>query len=216
MFAKIETTMNQAREQFSPPSRPTFEGREIVLGPRAGGNYLVAHGLRDGELVVTHGNFKIDAEIQIQGKPSMMTPEGGGGGGHDHGSGGAVAKKPGDDRAGQKTALPAEFRRQMRGLEAAYELVVQAVQQQNLSNTTTAFAQISQALDDIDDAPLTGHARMQWKEFAMLLGNDAVEGRAVRQLAEADRVFLLLKGHMRRMRERMGIATEQDDIHSQH
>ena len=34
----------------------------------------------EGELVVTEGNFKIDAEIQIQAKPSMMTPEGGGGG----------------------------------------------------------------------------------------------------------------------------------------
>jgi multidrug efflux pump subunit AcrA (membrane-fusion protein) len=92
VFAKIEATMNEVREQFAPPDRPTFEGREIVLGSRAGDYYLVAHGLEEGELVVTRGNFKIDAEIQIQAKPSMMTPEGGGGGGHDHG-GGAVAKE---------------------------------------------------------------------------------------------------------------------------
>src|SRR5690606_12658311 len=72
MFAKIEATMNEARELFAPPARPTFEGREIVLGPRASDYYLVAHGLEEGEMVVTHGNFKIDAEIQIQAKPSMM------------------------------------------------------------------------------------------------------------------------------------------------
>lgn len=66
---------------------PTYEGREVVLGPRAGDEYIVHHGLKEGELVVAEGNFKIDSALQIQAKPSMMNPEGGGsGGGHDHGS----------------------------------------------------------------------------------------------------------------------------------
>ncbi len=51
---------------------------------------------------------------------------------------------------------------------------------------------------------------MLWKEFRMLLGNDAVEGSDVTQLAEADRVFLLLKGHMRRMREQLGVAEQPE------
>lgn len=55
--------------------RPTFEGREIALGPRAGDYYLVAHGLEAGEEVVTHGNFKIDSALQIMARPSMMNPE---------------------------------------------------------------------------------------------------------------------------------------------
>jgi len=55
---------------------PTFEGREIVLGPRAGDYYIVKSGLSEGEMVVTKGNFKIDAALQIQAKPSMMNPEG--------------------------------------------------------------------------------------------------------------------------------------------
>jgi Cu(I)/Ag(I) efflux system membrane fusion protein len=56
---------------------PTFEGREVVLGPRAGGYYLVTSGLQEGEQVVTHGNFKIDSALQIQARPSMMNPAGG-------------------------------------------------------------------------------------------------------------------------------------------
>ena len=56
---------------------PTFEGREIVLGPRAGHYYLVASGLQEGERVVTNGNFKIDSALQIQAKPSMMNPPAG-------------------------------------------------------------------------------------------------------------------------------------------
>ena len=68
--------------------KPTFEGREIVLGPRAGDYYLVKEGLAEGEQVVTKGNFKIDSSLQIQAKPSMMSPEGGAAPmGHQHGAG---------------------------------------------------------------------------------------------------------------------------------
>jgi Cu(I)/Ag(I) efflux system membrane fusion protein len=70
---------------------PTFEGREVVLGPRAGAYYLVESGLREGEQVVTHGNFKIDSALQIQARPSMMNPEGGVmPAGHQHGSSGGM------------------------------------------------------------------------------------------------------------------------------
>jgi Cu(I)/Ag(I) efflux system membrane fusion protein len=65
---------------------PTFEGREVELGPKAGHYYIVASGLNEGEQVVTNGNFKIDSALQIQGKPSMMNPEGGAIlAGHQHG-----------------------------------------------------------------------------------------------------------------------------------
>jgi Cu(I)/Ag(I) efflux system membrane fusion protein len=55
--------------------KPTFEGREVVLGPRAGDYYLVKEGLTEGEVVVSKGNFKIDSALQIQAKPSMMNPQ---------------------------------------------------------------------------------------------------------------------------------------------
>ncbi|MBN2133615.1 MAG: efflux RND transporter periplasmic adaptor subunit [Sedimentisphaerales bacterium] len=69
---------------------PTFEGREVILGPRAGAYYLVESGLQEGEEVVTHGSFKIDSALQIQAKPSMMNPEGGAApAAHQHGTGDA-------------------------------------------------------------------------------------------------------------------------------
>ena len=204
----IEKIMAELREHFAPPGQPTFEGREIVLGPRAGNYYLVKHGLKEGELVVTQGNFKIDAEIQIQAKPSMMTPAGGGGGGHQHG-GGTPTKASGDEHAGHKIALPADFNHQLRQLQTAYEQVALAVEQQDLGKITAAFERFGRALDAVDGFRLTGHARMQWKEFAMLLGNDAAEGRDVKQMSEADRVFLLLQGHLRRMREQLGVSPDE-------
>lgn len=58
-----------------PGNKGTYQGREIVLGPRAGDYYLVREGLSEGELVVVNGNFKIDSAIQILAKPNMMSPE---------------------------------------------------------------------------------------------------------------------------------------------
>lgn len=55
-------------------SRPTYELRQVVLGPRAGDNYIVYEGLAEGERVVTNGNFKIDSAAQILAKASMMNP----------------------------------------------------------------------------------------------------------------------------------------------
>jgi Cu(I)/Ag(I) efflux system membrane fusion protein len=53
--------------------KPTYEGREVLLGPRLGDFYIVNNGLEEGERVVTRGAFKLDAELQIQAKPSMMS-----------------------------------------------------------------------------------------------------------------------------------------------
>jgi Cu(I)/Ag(I) efflux system membrane fusion protein len=72
--------------QVTGAEKPTYEGREIVLGPRAGNYYIVKSGLAEGEIVVTNGNFKIDSALQIQAKPSMMSPEGAVVPGHHHGT----------------------------------------------------------------------------------------------------------------------------------
>jgi membrane fusion protein, copper/silver efflux system len=70
---------------------PTYEGREVVLGPRAGDYYVVESGLAEGDEVVTEGAFKIDSALQIRAKPSMMSDGGEGSeamqahAGHSHG-----------------------------------------------------------------------------------------------------------------------------------
>ena len=53
--------------------KPTYEGREVELGMRLGDYYIVESGLEEGERVVTRGAFKLDAELQIRAKPSMMS-----------------------------------------------------------------------------------------------------------------------------------------------
>ncbi|WP_411827623.1 efflux RND transporter periplasmic adaptor subunit [Luteolibacter sp. AS25] len=56
---------------------PVFEGREILLGAKLGSRQIVMIGLAEGELVVTNGAFKLDSELQLKARPSMMNPDAG-------------------------------------------------------------------------------------------------------------------------------------------
>ncbi|MGB8490920.1 MAG: efflux RND transporter periplasmic adaptor subunit [Bacteroidales bacterium] len=60
-----------------PGTEPVFKMREIELGPSLGNSYVVIGGLNAGEEIVTNGTFSVDASAELQGKPSMMNPEGG-------------------------------------------------------------------------------------------------------------------------------------------
>ena len=51
---------------------PTYEFREVELGADLGENYLVASGLENGDEVVVHGTFRLDAAAQLNNKASMM------------------------------------------------------------------------------------------------------------------------------------------------
>jgi membrane fusion protein, copper/silver efflux system len=54
-----------------------FEGREVMLGPKAKDSYVVLEGLEEGEQVVINGNFKIDSAVQILARSSMLGIKGG-------------------------------------------------------------------------------------------------------------------------------------------
>ena len=193
-------------------AEPTFEGREIVLGPRADDYYLVRSGLQEGELVVTNGNFKLDSALQIQAKPTMMTPEGGGGGGHDH-AGHAADKPKSGEAAASAIALPTEIQSQLDHVLASFDGLRQTVETSDLQDIRVAFGQLGTAVRDVKRESITGHAAMLWQEYAMLLENDAVEGSGVTGLGEADRVFLLTKQHMQRMREQFGLRHAGHEQH---
>lgn len=53
---------------------PHYRGRDVLIGPRAGDDYIILAGLNEGERVVTNGAFKLDSALQIQSDISMMNP----------------------------------------------------------------------------------------------------------------------------------------------
>lgn len=64
-------------EVSSDSAGTTYEGREVILGSQVGDSYIVKSGIEEGEKVVINGAFRIDSELQIRAKPSMMNPQDG-------------------------------------------------------------------------------------------------------------------------------------------
>jgi len=189
--------------QVPDADKPTFEGREILLGPKAGDYYLVRSGLTEGELVVVKGNFKIDAELQINARPSMMTPEGAGGAGpHDHGP------DESKDRAGAEAAvqLPALTRYQLQVVLDMAQAVKKALATEDVAGIRAAFATLGQAVKKVDMKLLTGHTHMLWMEYRMRLTNDAVEGSEAKTLQDARTAAESLDNNVASMSARFGLA----------
>jgi Cu(I)/Ag(I) efflux system membrane fusion protein len=188
---------------------PTYEGREIVLGPRAGDYYLVKAGLEEGQLVVTNGSFKLDSALQISAKPSMMTPEGGGGGGGHHHGGESKPSKGGEpmQMAGDPgMSLSPQLKVQLQGIIESVEKICDAIESAELGRIRGVFGQLGQQVAAVDGEQLSGDMQAQLQEFAMLLRNDSVEGKEITDLQNADRIYLVTKRHAERLQELFGLS----------
>ncbi|HUV41246.1 MAG TPA: efflux RND transporter periplasmic adaptor subunit [Sedimentisphaerales bacterium] len=185
--------------------KPTYEGREIVLGPRAGNYYIVHSGLKEGERVVTKGNFKIDSALQIQARPSMMSPEGGGPAAtHLHG-GHAPTPQAATDMPSQ-TALAAESLKQLNAVLAASQAVRQSFSNQDVPQIRLAFTELEKAVKDVDMKLLQGHFHILWMEISMRLNNDCFEGKHARTMPEALRINESLKANIDSLKSNFGLV----------
>ncbi|MHC4729083.1 MAG: efflux RND transporter periplasmic adaptor subunit [Planctomycetota bacterium] len=123
--------------------RPTYEGREVLLGPRTRNHYLVRKGLEEGERVVVKGNFKIDSALQILARPSMMSPA------------------DGKDAAPALDA-PASFFAALSSVYRAYVKAQRALAADDLARAKTALESAIRAADGVDAQRLTSEARETW------------------------------------------------------
>jgi Cu(I)/Ag(I) efflux system membrane fusion protein len=192
---------------------PTFEGREVVLGSRAGEQYIVLSNLKAGELVVTKGAFMLDSELQLRAKPSMMTPDGGGGGGHNHGGGSAGATKSQSPGAGPMAMdLPDAFRDQWKAIERAAASLIRAGDSGTDEDTTRRLHQLHTALAAIEEPGLDGHALAIWKEMSMRLINDVVEATSGPSGAHGSDRHEVVLTTLQDLRERMGLGAPDPRI----
>lgn len=127
-------------------AKPTFQGREVILGPRAGDWYIVRGGLFVGEEVVVHGNFKLDSEMQIRAKFSMMNPD-------------PDAPPPKVD-----LGVPQEYLTQLGAIIDLY-LEVQTAFAGDADNQTAAAAMLSN-LEGLDETLLPEDAMALWTELS--------------------------------------------------
>ncbi len=126
--------------------KPTFEGREIALGPRAGDWYVVYDGVEEGEQVVVHGNFKIDSELQIRAKPSMMSPS------EDEADAGPPEPEP--------VVAPKQFREQLGALVESYLALQRALASDE--DSASVAQRIVESLAAVQMESLEGDAHGAW------------------------------------------------------
>jgi Cu(I)/Ag(I) efflux system membrane fusion protein len=133
-------------------TEPVFEGREIVLGPKTGDYFIVDHGLDAGELVVTQGAYKLDSELQIKARPSMMNP-----------NAGLVERST--------INAPQQILAQWPPVLRAYGELEQAIQNRHAEQADSHLSTMKSTLKSIQTDQLQTKELALWNEFSMRLNN---------------------------------------------
>ncbi len=145
-------------------SQPTFQFREIELGPESGGNYIVLSGLSEGDEIVSNGVFKVDASAQLLGKVSMMNP---------FGAGGTKQFIEGEEKASpsipQMGDVNQDFKNQLAAVFSAYLPVKDALIQTDSVTSADKARHLQTVLAGVDMTLITGQAHDQWMSYLQVL-----------------------------------------------
>jgi membrane fusion protein, copper/silver efflux system len=149
--------------------RPTFEPREVVMGARTGAYREITSGLAEGELVVVNGAFRIDSELQIRGRPSMMAgPAPLPAAGHDHDRGTSPPAATGErrpDTGRLPVDLSAADGRQLETVVSAYLKVAHALSRDDPGSARSAATVLTSALDSAALDGLDRDAGREWNRL---------------------------------------------------
>ncbi|MFC1498385.1 efflux RND transporter periplasmic adaptor subunit [Verrucomicrobiota bacterium] len=151
--------------------KPTFEGREVELGPRAGDFYIILAGINEGDDVVVNGNFKIDSALQLVAKPSMMSPEGGVAPQAHHGEHSMPAMK--QTAATEQLNVPDAFKNGITGILRAYYEIQKALAGDDPEEAGTSSRELAEAVTTIQSEGLSAQAQEVWKEQKALIDKSA-------------------------------------------
>ncbi|NND77017.1 MAG: efflux RND transporter periplasmic adaptor subunit [Flavobacteriales bacterium] len=133
---------------------PSFEYREVLLGPSKGDAFIIESGLEIGEEIVTNGAFVIDASAQLNNRTSMMNR--------------LVTKEVNDQKSktlpDHSSDTPSEFREQL-GININQYLQIKddLIRSENSEANEHAKLLVN-SLDAIDMSLLKGKAHVYWME----------------------------------------------------
>ncbi|MCX2720338.1 efflux RND transporter periplasmic adaptor subunit [Lentiprolixibacter aurantiacus] len=142
---------------------PVFEMRAVTLGERIGESYTIASGLQAGEEVVTNGTFTVDAAAQLQGKKSMMNPEGASSvTGHEHHS----EMQP--DQS-MEMDLPESFQKGFIGLLPSYLKMKDAFVASDARAIAGEASALGNKMNNLDDSSLGKMEKEYFRESVRLI-----------------------------------------------
>jgi len=159
----------------------SFEGREILLGARAGDQYIVESGLNEGDVVLSRGAFKLDSELQLQARPSMMNPVGG---------------LPQTSAMKPDTVLAAQWPPVLRA--------IQRLRNDDASQTSP----IVQQIEAFDLSVVDSEAETVWKELSRSLVNDLTQLATASTPKDRQRAWNLIDGRLEQLHRHLGLIIE--------
>jgi len=171
-----------------------YAGREVVLGSRLGNYYVVEAGLKEGERVVTRGNFKIDAELQIRAKPSMMSADVSSE--KMHAESAEPEKAPALAELKPAAGVPDEFTAQLAEVLNAYFFVQKALADDKPEAAKKAAVQMAENLKNVDMHLLKGQAHMIWMRHLENLNRILETMGGVTAIAKQREVFSQLSSQI--------------------
>ncbi len=171
---------------------PIYEAREIVLGPKAQGYFMVKEegsDLKEGEKVVSQGAFKIDSAMQIAGKDSMMNRK---------------------DEADPRLQLPEAMRPAYTRLFETYEALHAALAADDETESKKAATAFAEAWKAVDTAALDEAAKAAWDELAAALTKAAPEAAGAGDMEALRQAFDVVSQGMIQLARRFGPPGEGD------
>jgi membrane fusion protein, copper/silver efflux system len=157
--------------QLPGTERPTFEARDVTLGERKDAWWEVTDGLAEGELVVVNGAFRIDSELQIRGRPSMMAGE----------QQRVTPTTPRPDSRAIQIRLSDAGGRELERVVDAYIDVTAALARDDAAAARSASRALEQALRAANLGELSGAPAADWKRL-----RDDMRGHASRMGGTSD------------------------------
>lgn len=137
-----------------------FEIRSVTVGPILRDKIIILAGLKEGESVATAGNFLIDSQMQLAGKPSLIDPT----------KAIAKSKAPQGPLAFEQIAITpigGEAGQKLEALYAAYFDVQKALAADNPPPAGPAQALHQAAAELADDAELPSASAQLMQEIAV-------------------------------------------------
>jgi Cu(I)/Ag(I) efflux system membrane fusion protein len=194
----------------APDKTGTYEGREVLLGPRAGDFFIVREGLSEGEKVVVNGNFKIDSAIQILAKPSMMSPEGGiQPSGHDHGTQPQKATSAAREEKLEPLKTPEAFKSQLDAVFSNYFAMHQALSQDDLTEAQDSAKDLLTSLKNVDMKLLEGSSHMVWMKRHKAVKQNTQEVIDTDTIETARSAFMPLSDTLYKVAKQFGTSGTQ-------
>ncbi len=191
-----------------------YQGREITLGPRVGDYYIVTSGLKEGERVVTNGAFKIDSELQIHAKQSMMSPDDGeSGSAHNHGEQASTPNEKPNDESDKTSATAQEISAAAReGLTPVYDTYLQI--QQNLADddfaaASTHYYELQKRVGLVDMELFSGDSHKAWMGISANIFAEAKKGANAATIDESRTAFRDLSKAIIKLHDTFGHGSDK-------